>query len=213
MKNNGKKPINTGTSENEPKNETGAQNLYRTKRDGRVIRTRRSKWTDGTIRNAIERFIEEYGRPPKIKELDKYDWLPTHSSISNRFDMNPGDWMIENYPSDSISWKCRFKSFTKEDYMTLFISEYTRLMPESKLAYNANRTHNTPSWEYIAKVLGVNTWNELKELCGVNFLTKRKGSKSFSVISHIVDTEESDDMFSSEVKHYTHKKRGGNPRK
>ncbi len=213
MKLNPEKPINTDVRKSRAVNTTDCQSDYRTRKDGRTIRTRRSKWTDETIRNAIERFITENGRPPKIKELDKYDWLPTHSSIANRYDVNAGEWMIENYPSNSISWKCRLKHFSKDDYKNLFVSEYTRLRPESKLAYNSNRTPNTPSWEYIAKVLGVQTWNELKELCGVSFLTPRKGSKGFSVVSHIVDTKDSDEEVVINSLRSLQKKRGGKSRK
>ena len=55
------------------------------------IRTRNSKWTDKTIRKAIERFIDENGRPPKVKELDQYDWLPPHPSIKTDIRFVPGN--------------------------------------------------------------------------------------------------------------------------
>ena len=48
------------------------------------VKTRNSKWTDKTIRKAIECFIDENGRPPKVRELDRYEWLPPHPSIKNR---------------------------------------------------------------------------------------------------------------------------------
>lgn len=153
-------------------------------------KTRNSKWTDKTIREAIIRFIDEFGRPPKVKELDKYDWLPPHPSIKNRYNKQAGKWLLENYPPKRVNWKYSYEHYTPNDFRNMFIEEYTRLLPNSKLDYNKFRNQTTPSWQYIAKMLGVNTWVELKELCGVKTPRKRKGEHSFTVVSHILGVSE-----------------------
>ena len=154
------------------------------------IRTRNSKWTDKTIRKAIERFIDENGRPPKVKELDQYDWLPPHPSIKNRYKVCAGKWLLENYPPAKVNWKNSYKHYTPDDFRAIFVSEYQRIEPTSKLMYNKERNPMTPSWQYIAKMLGVDTWVKLKTICGVNHPNKRKGERSFVVTSQILGISE-----------------------
>lgn len=154
------------------------------------IKARNSKWTDKTIRKAIERFIEENGRPPKVKELDKYDWLPPHPSIKNRYKVCAGKWLLENYPQDIINWRYSYEHYTPNDFRIMFITEYERIEPISKLVYNKERNPTTPSWQYIAKMLGVETWVKLKNVCGVNKPQKRKGERSFTVTSQILGVSE-----------------------
>lgn len=153
-------------------------------------RTRNSKWTDKTIREAIERFINEFGRPPKVKELDKYDWLPPHPSIKNRYKKQAGKWLLENYPPKRINWRYSYEHYTPDDFKEMFVAEYKRILPVSKLVYNKERNQTTPTWQYIAKMLGVNTWVELKTFCAVSTPRKRKGERSFTVVSTILGVSE-----------------------
>lgn len=153
-------------------------------------KTRNSKWTDKTIRAAIDNFVNENGRPPRVKELDRYENLPPHSSIQNRYKMSAGKWLLENYPREKVNWRFSYKHFTPEDFKKIFITEYERIQPISKLIYNNERNKDTPSWQYIAKILGVKTWVQLKEFCGVNKPKQRKGERTFTVTSQILDVSE-----------------------
>lgn len=72
----------------------------------------------------------------------------------------------------------------------MFVNEYNRIEPISKLVYNKERDPITPSWQYIAKMLGVDTWVKLKNLCGVNTPRQRKGERSFIVTSRILGVSE-----------------------
>ena len=162
---------------------------YDTNQDKRTG-TRNSKWTDKTIRKAIECFIDENGRPPKVKELDQYDWLPPHSSIKNRYGVCAGKWLLENYPPAEVNWRNSYKHYTPGDFRAIFVSEYRRIEPTNKLVYNKERTPTTPSWQYIAKMLGVDTWVKLKTVCGVNYHKKRRGERSFVVTSRILGVSE-----------------------
>jgi len=51
-------------------------------------------WTDEAIRAAVERFIAEKGRPPKVKKLDTVEYLPPqsgwHSSTTHLKKPAPG---------------------------------------------------------------------------------------------------------------------------
>ena len=55
-------------------------------------------WDDESIRAAVERFIRENGRPPKVKELDTVLYLPPHPCVQRMYGMTAGKWLFENYP-------------------------------------------------------------------------------------------------------------------
>lgn len=144
-------------------------------------------WDDATIRQAIERFIQENGRPPTVKELDSVEYLPPHPSVCQQYKMTAGKWLNENYPSNMPNWRFRYKQFSKEDFQKLFIDEYNSILPVSSLDYNRRRRKATPSWQLIAKMLSVTTWRELKNLCSDKLQSIRPGVCEFSVISQILN--------------------------
>ena len=65
-------------------------------------------WTDEAIRAAVERFIEENERPPKVKELDTVEYLPPHPVVARQYEMTAGKWLEENYPGPKGGLGCRF---------------------------------------------------------------------------------------------------------
>ena len=147
-------------------------------------------WDDATIRSAIERFIDENGRPPKVKELDAVEYLPPHPCIYQQYKMTAGKWLNDNYPMGAnADWRIRYGNMTQGDFRALFEEEYNRIMPASSLAYNRNRREGTPSWQYIAKALSVSTWKELKALCEIDLPKQRKGEMTFLVTSQILDLD------------------------
>ena len=50
-------------------------------------------WTDEAIREAVERFMEEHGRPPKVKELDEVEYLPPHTVVARQYGITAGKWL------------------------------------------------------------------------------------------------------------------------
>lgn len=154
----------------------------------RYLKTNRT-WNDENIREAIEGFIEKNGRPPKVKELDLVDGLPPHTAITNLYKMPTGQWLLENYPpSFEISWRYLYSSdaYSRDDYISYFVDEFTKVNPTSAVDFNARRNQNKPSWQYVAKQLGLTKWTELKELCGVEYIPPVKQFKVSSVITNLM---------------------------
>ncbi len=98
--------------------------------------------------------------------------------------------MLENYPPSVVNWRFSYRHYTPNDFREMFVTEYERINPVSKLQYNNDRNKSTPSWQYIAKMLGVDTWVQLKKLCGVYQPPKRKGERQFTVTSTILGVTE-----------------------
>ncbi len=146
-------------------------------------------WTDEAIREAIERFMGEHGRPPKVKELDTVEYLPPHPVVARQYGMTSGRWLEENYPGAKGSLSGRYKGLTQEDLKEMFIAEYRRIQPTSEEDFDRRRQKGVPCWHYVAKALGVSRWNELRELCGVMPKEGRGGERVFLVDGHVLEVE------------------------
>lgn len=119
-------------------------------------------WDDKSIHAAIKRFIQENGRPPKVKELGSVKYLPPHPVIKLQYGMTAGEWLRSNYPSDTYTdFRSRYAGWTEETFKEAFISEYEKLHPTSQVQYDLERDRTTPTTGYLMKRLGVSKWCEL----------------------------------------------------
>ena len=147
-------------------------------------------WTDEAIREAVERFMEEHGRPPKVKELDTVEYLPPHSVVARQYGVTAGKWLEENYPGAKRCLSGRYKGLTPEDLKEMFIAEYQRIQPISEEDFDRRKQKGVPCWHYTAKQLGVVRWNELKMLCGMMPREGRSGERVFLVDGHVLEIEQ-----------------------
>lgn len=140
-------------------------------------------WDDKAIRTAIERFIDENGRVPIIKELDSLDSLPAHTSIQRQYKMKAGEWLRKNYPEASdYNAYYRKLGLSKENAADWFRENFNKINPVSSVEFNKLRDKKTPTWQAYAKMLNVKTWNELKKKCGVEY---KKAGKKYKVKTYI----------------------------
>ncbi len=145
-------------------------------------------WDKNSVEKALERFKKEYGRYPKVKELDSCEYLPAHPVISNIYKMTAGEWLNSNYPDykeTNAAWKYQYGFLSKEDLKQLFIEQFTAINPSSAEQYNSQRKRRTPSWQFVARELGVSTWNELKALCNVGYYNPVEDYSNYTVVSTI----------------------------
>lgn len=147
-------------------------------------------WTDEAIREAIERFMDEHGRPPKVKELDTVEYLPRHTVVARQYGVTAGKWLEENYPGPKGSLSGRYKGLTPVDLKEMFIAEYQRIQPISEEDFDRRRQKGVPCWHYMAKQLGISKWNELKMLCGMMPREGRSGERVFLVDGYVLEIEQ-----------------------
>ena len=67
-------------------------------------------------------------------------------------------------------------------YYRAFKENFEKVNPNSAVLFNKLRDKKTPTWQFYAKILMVNTWSELKKKCGVRH---KKEGKKISVKSHL----------------------------
>ena len=147
-------------------------------------------WTDEAIREAVERFMKEHGRPPKVKELDTVEYLPRHTVVARQYGVTAGKWLEDNYPRAKGSFSGRYKGLMPVDLKEMFIAEYKRIQPINEEDFDRRRQKGVPCWHYTAKVLGVSKWNELRVLCGLMPKMGRSGERVFLVDGHVLEIEQ-----------------------
>ena len=116
-----------------------------------------NRWTEDAIRDSVEQFILDNGRPPLRSDF-RSKLLPPHSVIKRRFGVTLQEWLEQHYPTvkpplDEIRAKAT------ED----FIKEYLRIQPTSAEDYNARRAHLSRGWFAIAKYNHTRRWRILLE--------------------------------------------------
>ena len=116
-----------------------------------------NRWTEAAIRDSVEQFILDNGRPPMRTDFKK-KCLPPHSVIKRRFGVTLQEWLDQNYPTEKTPLDELHAQATKD-----FIKEYLRIQPTSAEDYNARRTHPSRGWYAIAKYNHTRRWRILLE--------------------------------------------------
>ena len=116
-----------------------------------------NRWTEAAIRDSVEQFILDNGRPPLRTDFKK-KCLPPHSVIKRRFGLTLQEWLDQNYPTKKTPLDELHAQATQE-----FIREYLRIQPVSAEDYNARRTHPSRGWYAIAKYNHTRRWRILLE--------------------------------------------------
>lgn len=75
-----------------------------------IMKLERICWTAERIRDAMDKFVERYGRPPMTSELNRAYDLPTPQSIERRFGLPAIEFIRERYPE----YLCEFEMDSKE---------------------------------------------------------------------------------------------------
>ena len=116
-----------------------------------------NRWTEDAIRDSVEQFILDNGRPPMRTDFKK-KCLPPHSVIKRRFGVTLQEWLDQNYPTEKTPLDELHAQATQD-----FIREYLRIQPVSAEDYNARRTHPSRGWYSIAKYNHTRRWRILLE--------------------------------------------------
>lgn len=116
-----------------------------------------NRWTEASIRDAVEQFTLDHGRPPTQTDF-RSKRLPPHSVIQRRFGVTLQEWLEQHYPTQKTPLD-EVQAKATED----FIKEYLRIQPTSAEDYNARRTHPSRGWFAIAKYNHTRRWRILLE--------------------------------------------------
>ena len=84
-----------------------------------------NRWPETAIRDSVEQFILDNGRPPLRTDFKK-KCLPPHSVVKRRFGVTLQEWLDRNYPIEKTPLDELHAQATED-----FIREYLRIRPTS----------------------------------------------------------------------------------
>ncbi len=145
-------------------------------------------WNDEAIRDAVQQYVEDHGKPPRASDFKK-PGLPPLTAINTIYGTTAQTWLDENFPVAKPDLSAMKKRQTE-----LFIKEYYIIKPRSPEQFNAERCSGVRGWMTIAKYNNVSGWRNLLSHLGLpKYFDMRKDHvpTNFQVeISHDYDFQD-----------------------
>lgn len=132
----------------------------------------RRKWTRQSIYETVKLWSGIHGRCPTTKEMECMRELPGAFVIKREYQMGSREFLNTYFPSITEN-----SSHKEQMLLETFAAEYEKIKPVSARDYNERKADSVPTWNVIARRMGVKRWSELLLLSGVNLdCLKQKGS-------------------------------------
>ncbi len=112
-------------------------------------------WSDKSIRDRVEQFIEDEGRTPTVSDFRKKG-MPPHPVFKQKYNINLAEWLNQNYPTTLPT-----AEEITNNYIQEFISEYKRIMPRSADEYDSKRNKGVKSWQTVRSRCEQTSWRGL----------------------------------------------------
>ena len=120
-------------------------------------------WSDKSIHDRVQQFIEEEGRNPTASDFRKKG-MPPHPVFKQKYGINLSEWLEKFYPTYRPSNEELEKIYTEE-----FIKEYKRIKPRSADDYETNRCKGAKSWQTVRARCNQTSWRGLIRYLGLPF--------------------------------------------
>lgn len=118
------------------------------------------KWNEENIFAACDKVLTRKG---SLSASDfKCKDMPSHTDIAQVFHMSAKQFRDTYYPlKTDIPSTSPYCKHTVKEWTDSFISDYKRVMPKTQDEYNRLRAPSLPTWNTIAKMNGLTSWNNL----------------------------------------------------
>ena len=124
-------------------------------------------WSEKSIKDRCEQFIEEEKRNPTLSDFRKKG-MPPHTVIKQKFGISLQDWLDENYPTPKID-----KTILQKEYTKIFIKEYKKIKPQTASEFDERKT-NSKTWRTVALYNNATSWRKLIEKLNLPLYKKHK---------------------------------------
>lgn len=124
------------------------------------------KWTEETIMDACNEVYQAKGF--LLASDFKRKNMPSHTDIAQVFHMTAKQFRDTYYPSKTdVPTNSPFYTHSISEWTSMFLEDYKRIHPKTQAEYNKFRSPSLPTWNTIAKMNGVTSWNSLLILLGL----------------------------------------------
>lgn len=123
------------------------------------------RWTQESIVDAVKQFHIDYHRPPRAKEFDNNPKLPCHAMVRLRFGTGTHALVTKCFPPKCCSERYGHK--TPEEWRELLTAQLKQFDQPHATIYNKLKTDDMPTSFVIKRILGVDKWADVLQLCGL----------------------------------------------
>ncbi len=131
---------------------------------------RPKKWTEPAIRQAFDGFVEKHNRLPTKQEMyEKYNGqFPRPLSVKLTLGITTDEYLKKNYTTYYKRKQARVYGVMPDNYwIEDFKKQYIKYSRPTECIYNKLRDNQTPNTQTLAKLIGVTTWYEVLNHCGL----------------------------------------------
>lgn len=141
-------------------------------------------WTEKSILDAVNQFINDNGKLPNAKDFLNVPYLPNRITLKNKLGLTMEEFYNKYYSDFCYNGSNSIYNYKEVDSMIeLFKTQYIKHnRPYTRKEFDSLRDDNVPSVVTFCKILNVSTWKELLDYCG--FKRKPKQRKP-SINSHV----------------------------
>ena len=159
-----------------------------------------SHWTENSILDAVNQFLNENGRLPASVDFLKVDYLPNRCTIKNKLGLTMEEFYNKYYSNFYYNNNSVYNYKDIEYWTDMFKEQYIKHGKPSLNYFDKLRDNDTPCVQTYCKIIGVDTWNELLEHCnfpvvgqnGYSRIRPKRKKISYSVVCEFnknIDTE------------------------
>ncbi len=110
-----------------------------------------AKWTDASVRDAVDQYIADHGKLPNPKEFGKKN-LPSGTVFKLHYNMSTGEWLEKNY---GVSEQRRQQQITE------FLENYNRITPVGPYEYDRKKSPGCTCVKTLLRDHDCTSWAEL----------------------------------------------------
>ena len=136
-----------------------------------------SHWTEKSILDATNQFLNEYGKLPSALDFNKVGYLPNRCTIKNKLGLNMEEFYKKYYSTFYYNNNSIYNHKDINHWINLFKEQYIKHDKPTLNNFDKVRDEGTPCVTTYCKITGVNTWNELLEYCGFSVIGQNIHSK------------------------------------
>lgn len=110
-----------------------------------------ARWTDASVRDAVEQYIADHGKLPNPKEFGKKN-LPSSTVFKLHYNMSTGEWLEKNY---GVSEQRRQQQIAE------FLENYNRITPVGPYEYDRKKSPGSACVKTLLRDHDCSSWAEL----------------------------------------------------
>ena len=137
-----------------------------------------SHWTEDSILDATNQFLNEHGRLPASVDFLKVDYLPNRCTIKNKLGLTMEEFYKKYYSRFYYNNNSIYNYKDIEHWINLFKEQYTKHGNPGLNNFDKLRDEGTPCVATYCKIIGIGTWNELLEYCGFSVIGQNGYSRA-----------------------------------